>query len=93
MDRAYPQNGSALQSGGQYAGKAVLHHALRNRRVEFVLLLRRDPLWRIAKIHNGQLRRRYDLPLRHVPNHGLRLLGQIDAVGHHITDLIRPQRL
>ena len=90
VDRADPQNGPAFQLGGQHAGKAFLHHALRNRCVEFVLLLWRKPLRRIAKIHNGQLRRCYYLPLRLVPKHGLRPLCQVDAVGHHIADLICP---
>ena len=34
-----------------------------------------EPLRRIAKFHNGQLRRRYNFPFRLVPKHGLRLLG------------------
>ena len=34
-----------------------------------------EPLRRIAKFHNGQLRRRYNLPFRLVSKHGLRLLG------------------
>ena len=59
-------------------------------------MMRNSP-GRIAEIHNGQLRRRYNLPFRLVfrlvPKHGLRPFGQVDAVSHHITELIRPQRL